>query len=267
MAVPPSLPNGLTHLYVNGNPLRTNTSTLIDVLSNHGTLAALDIQFLNVPLIFNTTQLQPLHFNATQPQPHNDSRCLNDYGCYGPRVSAPTTCILGNASVCQWQLRLYDVWDQPCHVGGVVQNLTLGMECNDGVDSCEHVAQMIDQRNGSFVATVGAGWVRTKGRVRFRFYIDSEEFRPNHNDATTWAGTNAGICSIFEPECSYDALRTVDFVEREDCPTYSQPDSSGYNCECVPGYTRESMANQSETVRCVRDCRGGRVNSNNTCVC
>eukprot|EP01046_Picozoa_sp_COSAG06_P088966 COSAG06_NODE_35363_length_461_cov_0.635359_1_plen_106_part_01 len=48
-ALPPSLPDGLTHLYVNGNPLRTNTPTLIDVLANHGALAALDIQFLNVP--------------------------------------------------------------------------------------------------------------------------------------------------------------------------------------------------------------------------
>eukprot|EP01043_Picozoa_sp_COSAG02_P061229 COSAG02_NODE_8183_length_2672_cov_4.315196_2_plen_207_part_00 len=84
MEVPPSLPHGLTHLYVNGNPLRTSTSTLMDVLANLGALAALDIQFLNVPLIFNS---------------HNDASCLArtvvaSY-CYGPRVSAPTTCILG----------------------------------------------------------------------------------------------------------------------------------------------------------------------------
>ena len=38
---------------------------------------------------------------------------------------------------------LYDAWDQPCHVGGVVQNLTLGMECDDGIDGCEYVAQMM----------------------------------------------------------------------------------------------------------------------------
>ena len=255
IAVPPSLPDGLTHLYVNGNPLRTNTSTLIDVLANLGALAALDIQFLNVPLIFNS---------------HNDARCLSS-NCYGPRVSAPTTCILGNASICQWQLRLYDVWDQPCHVGGVVQNLTLGMECDDGMDSCEHVAQMIDQRNGSFVATVDAGWVRSKGQVQFRFYIENEEFRPSHEDSTTWAGGNT-ICPSSlgdgqREQCSYDVLRTVEFVSRKDCPAHSQPDSSGYNCECAPGYKREYMANQSETVVCVRDCRGGRVNSNNTCVC
>ena len=47
------LPDGLTHLYANGNPLHTNTSTLIDVLEHHDALAALDIQFLNGPLVFN----------------------------------------------------------------------------------------------------------------------------------------------------------------------------------------------------------------------
>eukprot|EP01044_Picomonas_judraskeda_P046671 COSAG03_NODE_26166_length_261_cov_0.530864_1_plen_77_part_01 len=73
---------------------------------------------------------------------------------------------------------MYDAWDQPCHVGGLVGNLTLGMGCAAGRSSCERTAPMADQLNGSFVATVGAGWVRSKGKVQFSFYTGSEEFRP-----------------------------------------------------------------------------------------
>ena len=89
---------------------------------------------------------------------------------------------------------------------------------------------MRDQRNGSFVATVGAGWVRSKGRVPFRFYIETEEFRPTHDGTNNQQATV--LAFAIDSKCSYDALRTVEFVPRTDCPAHSQPDSSGYSCEC-----------------------------------
>ena len=254
-ALPPSLPAGLTHLYVNGNPLRTNTSTLIARLTRLASLASLDIQFLSVPLILNPA--------------YGDANCLNSFPffCNGPRVAAPTSCTLGNTSACQWTLRMYDAWDEPCHVGGAATNLTLGMECDDaaGVRSCRRSAPMVDQRNGSFAARVGDGWVRTTGRVQFRFYVDGAEFRPVFDSTSTWAGG----CDAYDYACAYDALRTVDFVPRTDCPKpYSQPDASGYECECAPGYKRSPTANHSDAaLLCVRDCRGDQVSVDGTCVC
>ena len=121
-ALPPALPPSLTHLYINGNPLTLRAAILSEVLANTPQLAALDIQFLNAPLILNAA---------------SDAHCLaGSDNCYGPRVAAPGACVLGNATACRWTLQLYDAWDQPCHVGGLVQNLTLGMSCDSGIHSC-----------------------------------------------------------------------------------------------------------------------------------
>ena len=234
-ALPPALPPSLTHLYINGNPLTLSAANLSGVLANTGRLAALDIQFLNAPLILSAA---------------SDADCLA-ISCYGPRVAAPGACVLGNATACRWTLQLYDAWDEPCHVGGLVQNLTLGMSCDSGIQSCEQVAPMADQRNGSFVAQVGDGWVRSTGRVQFRFYHGGEEFRPR-KDA---AGQNAG----------YDSLRTLEFEARKDCPSHSAPDSTGYTCDCKSGYKRENR--EPEALSCILDCPRGQVNLDGTCVC
>jgi hypothetical protein len=246
VALPQSLPPSLTHLYVNGNPLEVTAASLSAVLAYATQLAALDIQFLSAPLFF---------YGASDPS------CLISI-CNGPRVSAPGACVLGNTSVCRWTLQMYDAYDQPCHVGGKAENLTLGMGCNDGLDSCQHTAPMADQRNGSFVAAVGVGWVRSQGRVAFRFFHQGEEFKPWVDGSSQAAG---GSCQ--GDDCYYDALRTVDFQPRTDCSTHSRPDATGYACECELGYKREQSVNGSQAASCIPDCRGGRVNVDGACAC
>eukprot|EP01047_Picozoa_sp_COSAG01_P091897 COSAG01_NODE_23386_length_817_cov_0.931755_2_plen_178_part_01 len=160
-ALPPTLPPGLTHFYVNANPLNVTVSALSQSLQGTN-LAALDVQFLNAPLIWRDG---------------NDGEGCRSSRCDGPRVAAPGTCALGsNAPPCQWTIHLYDAWDQTCHVGGMAHNLSLGLGCDDGFDSCEHWAAMVDQHNGTFLATVGVHWIPKKGSYDFRFFRQGVEF-------------------------------------------------------------------------------------------
>eukprot|EP01047_Picozoa_sp_COSAG01_P106496 COSAG01_NODE_35602_length_529_cov_2.937209_1_plen_121_part_01 len=103
-ALPSKLPSNLTHLYVNANPLAITFASLSRSLDGTN-LSALDVQILNAPLILNSAR---------------DPECLaGGIGCLGPRVAIPGTCGLGpKAAPCQWTIKLYDAWDQPCHVGG-----------------------------------------------------------------------------------------------------------------------------------------------------
>jgi hypothetical protein len=234
-ALPSSLPPGLTHLYVNANPLTISVSALSQSL-NGTDLAALDVQFLNAPLIWKDG---------------NDGDC--PYGCSGPRVAAPGTCALGpNAPPCQWTIHLYDAWNQPCHVGGMAQNLSLGLGCDDGFDSCEYWADMVDQRDGTFLATVGAGWIPEQGSYDFRFFRQGVEFEPAEHPGSTTVG--------------YDTLRTVQFTPRSDCPQHAEPDVTGLHCSCQTGYQAEGTGNS--TLACRRRCENGHVPGlNNTCIC
>eukprot|EP01049_Picozoa_sp_SAG25_P001485 SAG25_NODE_66_length_17563_cov_34.737918_17_plen_731_part_00 len=238
-ALPSTLPSDLTHLYVNANPLNVTVSALSQSL--HGTdLAALDVQFLNVPLFWN-------YIN------HGEG-CLGS--CDGPRVAAPRMCALGpNAPPCQWTIHLYDAWDQPCHVGGMAHNLSLGLGCHDGFDSCTHRADIVDQRDGTFLATVGAGWIPKQGSYAFRFFRQGVEFKPAYASGESY------------PPSGYDTLRTVQFTPRTDCPQHAEPDVTGLHCSCKTGYEAERTTSNS-TLACRRRCENGHVPGlNNTCIC
>jgi hypothetical protein len=230
--LPSSLPSSVTHFYVNANPISINTNSLAQVL-NSTDLVALDVQFVNVPMIFK----------------ENDPRCLADV-CHGPRVAAPGTCSLNTDSVCQWKVTLYDAWDQPCHVGGMVQNLSLGLGCENGFASCQRRAPMEDTRDGSFAATVGTDWITSKGRYIFQFFYKGDEFRP------TVFGN-----SVF----AYDTLRTVQFQARTDCPVHSHVDANGIDCNCDKYFERSKV---NGSTACERKCEGGRTPSTNgSCIC
>jgi hypothetical protein len=236
-ALPSTLPSNLTHLYVNANPLAINVSALSESLQ--GTkLAALDVQFLNVQLIWNYS---------------NDGEgCLGI--CYGPRVAAPRICALGpKAPPCQWTIHLYDAWDQPCHVGGMALDLSLGLGCHDGFDSCMYRADMVDQRDGTFLATVGAGWIPKQGSYDFRFFRQGVEFEPYRAPGNTYFG--------------YHTLRTIEFTPRTDCPQHAEPDVTGLHCSCKTGYEAERTIGNS-TLACRRRCENDHVpGSNGNCTC
>eukprot|EP01047_Picozoa_sp_COSAG01_P060529 COSAG01_NODE_7429_length_3213_cov_2.855812_2_plen_589_part_00 len=241
-ALPATLPPGLTHLYVNANPLAINVSALSQSLQGTD-LAALDVQFLNAPLIMRGWN------NGN----YDDCLAGQDY-CAGPRVAAPGTCALGpNAPPCQWTIHLYDAWDQPCHVGGMAHNLSLGLGCHDGFDSCTQRAAMVDQRDGTFLATVEAHWIPKQGSYDFRFFRQGVEFEPDEAPGTG-------------PAPFYNTLRTVEFTARTDCPQHAEPDGTGVHCSCKTGYEAEGTSNS--TLACRRRCEHGHVpGSNNTCIC
>jgi hypothetical protein len=256
-ALPLTLPPSLTHLYVNANPLNITAASLSQTLQGTTRLAALDVQFLNASLIFT----------PAGDHPNGDPECqVGPWGCKGPRITSPRTCRLGpKAKPCQWTIKLYDAWDQPCHVGGMAHNLSLGLDCHDGFDSCAHLADMVDQRDGSFLATVPKqGWIAKKGTKSFQFYHRGQEFKP------VMAAANSGIIDVVgggsckEEDCDFNALRTVKFTPRNDCPPNAQADESGIECECMTGYQREN----NDTLACQRQCHHGQVpGSNGTCIC
>ena len=98
-------------------------------------------------------------------------------GCRGTWVKAPSSCIVGQP--CSWRLDLRDADDQAARAGGLLRNLSI-VYCGDVAStSCEHKAPMIDNRNGTFTATVPPGWIQTKGRHAFRFFHENNEFHPS----------------------------------------------------------------------------------------
>ena len=125
-------------------------------------------------------------------------------GCAGTRVTPPSDCAVG--SECSFQLQLYDADDQPARMGSLVAHLALGLNCScdvgeckygvgghslvpaeaDTVSTCERATNMVDNRDGTFTATVPAGWVRAKGSQSFRFFRGEAEFRPR-------TGAGAGL--------------------------------------------------------------------------
>ncbi len=196
--LPRSLPASLTHLYLDRNPLYSQSSKLRSLLRALGKLHVVDIGFINSKIVL-------------EPDGH-----LN-----GTRVTKPNSCRVGEP--CAFVLHMYDEYDQPAKQGGLIHNLTL----RSGALS----TPMHDNRDGTFTAAIPPDWVfegdNSEERV-FVFAHNGSEFRPRFVDRTS---------SVNVPDCHYDynehqeripqgecaSLRTVKFLPRQ-C-TQTQYDS------------------------------------------
>ena len=203
---------------------------------------ALSVGLISVPVILEDTRKYP------------DDRCNGQ--CDGTRVTPPTDCAV--RSECSFHLQMYDADDKPALTGSLVSDLALGLNCScdardcgqqtnsflnpphqveaDTLSSCKLSVAMVDNRDGTFTATVPADWVRAKGSRSLRFFRGEAEFRP----------------SGFDDYPGYDTLRTAGFGPR-DCPAASHtiPDAAtGAECVCEAGFVRDS----GEGGGCHRSC-------------
>eukprot|EP01043_Picozoa_sp_COSAG02_P012215 COSAG02_NODE_469_length_21727_cov_64.506334_1_plen_908_part_00 len=231
------MPQALTHLYLDANPLNATAEEVQALMANTPNLRAMTIDIMSAPVVLADTA-----------------------------VAAPTDCRVGGE--CSWILQLYDADDQPALTGLLVQGLQLGFNCtaDDTSDnsrqthqsqrmhsSCRQYTDMIDNLDGTFTATVPRDWVRIKGIHRFRFFHGTDEIQPS------WGGDGTN-----KNYPGFDTLRTVSFapIECEHEP-YTEPDSTGSMCICQSGYTR-----QSPTDPCFRTCGNGTsVVNGSTCLC
>eukprot|EP01046_Picozoa_sp_COSAG06_P041055 COSAG06_NODE_5045_length_3764_cov_12.821282_1_plen_1059_part_01 len=235
--LPTSLPRSISHLYLNHNPIRANSSGLSTLLGSldGSTLHVLDAGF-SWPL-----QLGPF-----------DS---SDSGYGGTRVGNPSPCHIG--ARCEFTLHMYDQDNQPARVGGLVSGLRLRL--NSSTETA-----MVDNRDGSFTASIPAGWIGSKGPQLFRFLDgDGVEFKPTK--------TADGMVVNVAGE---DSLRTVEFLPRE-CPAGTHTvadDATGATCVCEKPEQFEPDAantNSSSTLSCHRRCRPEESVSSDggSCVC
>ena len=195
-ALPTSLPESLTHLYLNHNPIDAQPSDLSSLLDVVTGLHVLDVGFIN-----SRVQLQYTTGGSS----------------FGTRVSNPSPCHI--AAPCAFVLTLYDDNDQPVNQGGLLHNLTLNLG--------DLHTPMIDNHDGTFVASIPHGWIRNVGSYTFEFVHDGQEFRPMMDGPQTVA--TADDCA-FSPSAGKfggvcKGLRTVKFLPRE----------------CAPSSTRDQM--------------------------
>lgn len=152
-SLPQSLPVGLTHLYLDENPINASAGDVSALAARLPQLHALSIGIVLVPIVLDRSS------RAQQSCVLQDSD-----ECGGTRVSAPTGCRVGQS--CSWTLQLYDADDQPALTGLLITGLRIGHNCSCGVlggsdahglcrsQSCEHSQPMVDNRDGTFTATV-----------------------------------------------------------------------------------------------------------------
>ena len=169
-SLPAAAPGNITHFYLDQNPLNASAADLSRLTHGLLNLHTLAVGIVNVPIILESSMDYP---NPRCNIPSAESR----EGCRGTWVKAPSSCIVGQP--CSWRLDLRDADDQAARAGGLLRNLSI-VYCGDVAStSCEHKAPMIDNRNGTFTATVPPGWIQTKGRHAFRFFHENNEFHPS----------------------------------------------------------------------------------------
>ena len=166
--LPLSLPSSLTHLYLDESPINASASELAAFVARLPQLHAMSIGVVSIPIVLDPSRASQL--------------CMLDSAdCHGTRVTAPTGCRVGHD--CIWKLQLYDADDQPALTGSLLTNLHIGYNCSCDAhglcprNSCAHNRSMVDNRDGTFTATVpSSGWVFTSGTHTVRFYHGDEEF-------------------------------------------------------------------------------------------
>eukprot|EP01046_Picozoa_sp_COSAG06_P040051 COSAG06_NODE_4805_length_3940_cov_25.637594_2_plen_845_part_00 len=175
----------------------------------------------------------------------------------GTRVGNPSPCRIG--ARCEFTLHMYDQDDQPARVGGLVSGLRLRL--NSSTD-----AAMVDNRDGSFTASIPAGWIGSKGPQLFHFLDgDGKEFKPWYTAENTVVGDYGR---------DGESLRVVEFQPR-DCPAGTHTiadDTTGATCVCEhPEQFEPDVANTgtSSTLSCHRRCRPDESVSSDggSCVC
>eukprot|EP01047_Picozoa_sp_COSAG01_P081942 COSAG01_NODE_16547_length_1227_cov_1.335106_1_plen_369_part_01 len=249
--LPTSLPPGLSHIYLERNPMRGEAADLGAALRGVRTLAALDVSLLNIGLTIGcgTAARDPGSCKDL------DGRTLSDM----TRVVPPQSCRVGGEN-CAFTLRLYDSVQQPVRMGGLVSGLELGNASGTAGSAAGGRVRMVDNRDGTFTGTVKASWVTSKGPHTFSFWLNGIDIsREIHIDAK-----GRGVDGV--------SLRTVDFAPRTCAGSHTVADAAtgGAICKCLPGFEADTGPNASTTVlSCHRKCEGGRVvmADGSSCVC
>eukprot|EP01043_Picozoa_sp_COSAG02_P054694 COSAG02_NODE_6232_length_3710_cov_3.154528_3_plen_878_part_00 len=246
--LPVLVPSGLTHLYLDANPINATIVEMSALVARLSKLHALSISVLSIPIVLDS--MRALEFCMLQ----------STSDCVGTRVTTPTGCRVGHD--CSWILQLHDADDQPSLTGLLITDLRIGYNCSCNAHGpcssyrCEHNQVMVDNRDGTFIATVPSfGWVSTRGMHSFRFFHGDEEFRPSYDGSNKYVG--------------YDDLRSVDFGPVRCLPgTHTEPDQTGSKCLCKSGYASDS--NSGPTLSCHRSCNSATMKpgpSGGDCVC
>ena len=236
--LPVALPDSVSHLYLNNNPLISNTGELSALLGSLPATAlhVLDVGFSNSPIVLEKTPIT---------------------ASYGTRVYNPTQCHIG--APCTFELRMYDSEDAAVRVGNLIQDMTL---CFNG-----STTPMTDERDGTFTAAIPAEWIGRTGSYLFHFKHKDAEFTPMIATTNAWASSSDCIAAG-DGLCT--SLRTVEFLVRQ-CPdgSHTVPDkATGTTCDtCDDGY--EKMAGTKPTQNCYKSCGFGETVSHDgsLCVC
>ena len=226
-ALPVAIPRSVTHLYLDENPLNSTAEDLAKLTHGLETLRTLSVSVSNLPIILESSAEYP------------NWRCNIGDRCRGTWVKQPTGCKVGQP--CSWLLKLRDADDESARTGGLLTGLNIA-NCGDNTSlwDCAQSASMIDNRDGTFTATVPLGWVQRKGLHSFRFFHKGSEFHPSVSDQ------NKGT--------AYDVLRSTMFRALDCQPdSHTMPNEDGNTCECELGFTPVLPRNISE-LSCTRDC-------------
>lgn len=230
--LPDPIPPSLTHLFINANPIADDLTALQGLVAPH--LHVFDYSFINIPIVLNAETDQ---CNVQGPEDLTK-------GCFGPRVITPPgrTCHVGGAPPCQFHLQMYDADDQRLGTtGGLVKGLTFGL--NSTITE-----PLVDNRDGSFTATVPPQWITSNGSQVFSFFHRGVEFIPERN----------ALDETVMYDDDFALLRTVKFIP-PDCPDRSRPNAAGAVCVCTEGYKDVHILDSSGSkhLQCERDCPFG----------
>ena len=230
--VPVALPPNLTHLYMDMNPVNTTGEELCAIRPQ--SVEVLSIAYSAVPILLESSAHSP------------DQPCKLDGGCRGTWVTPPDQCRIGDN--CSWNFQLRDAGDQSATVGGVLQNLSIGLNCSDAdrQRTCARSAPMIDNRDGTWTATVpgfpeghNGSWIQMKGLHSFHFFHMERGFTPDTDGDGNSSPNNE------------ERLRSANFLPRV-CPSQSNtvPDiETGSACVCEKGFSRSDPSSRC-TISC-----------------
>jgi hypothetical protein len=207
--LPEALPPSLSHILLGRNPLQGGTENLRVMLLPVQQLEAFDVSLLNVGLSIGADWTE----DWTQV------------------VLPQTECRVGTTEEtppCSFTLRLYDTSDQPAHTSGSLTGLALGYDTGD--EGMQKVT-MVDNRDGTFTATVNQSWIQRKGDHTFTFFLGDRNVEPQWNamgDRVDDWSTDAAA-----------SLRTVHF-EPIRCHPRMRPDPTGAFCLCETDFVLDS---------------------------
>jgi hypothetical protein len=145
--LPSNFPRGLSHLFLDSNPIHATATELTGIVNGAPNIAALDVAFLALSVNLENT-----------------------------RLTKPTDCRLGpEPPQCAFVLHLHDAQNRAVKVGRLQPNLTLGVR---GVR-----ALMEDLGVGRYKAVVPAAWrPNAIGSLRVNFFDgDGTEFTPKYD--------------------------------------------------------------------------------------